>query len=457
MAASLTVVSDLISSSVPSAAATHTIQFTATHAVLPSGRIVITPASGAVSIPGAFDYRDVDLAVATSGPYIERTLASTESVVADGVAVTPGSAGSFVITLNSTIGLAPGDRVRIKLGTHAVFGAIGTHAIVNSASVGSYRITMATTDQASAPIDNASAMIVIVTPVSGSAGVQLVPPVRSGGLPTGLIEAGNVRVELSLNTDGPAHCRYATTSGIAYASMLGEFLPSFGQSLYATADGHQNDTTYNYYVRCLSLQGLVNTDDYVISFALKPTPISNTSIPNPNTSNGLGGVGPYPDGSAYLYLASVTFDGTAIPFGAVTILKDGVFSTSVTAKADGSFHAIITGLERGTYTFQLYAVDAQRRKSPTFSSTITVGSGSSNTISDILIASTTSAVNDAVGKNPPGDTAARTDINGDKKVNLVDFSIMLSFWGTSRASADINSDGTVNLADFSILLFNWTG
>ena len=51
----------------------------------------------------------------------------------------------------------------------------------------------------------------------------------------------------------------------------------------------------------------------------------------------------------------------------------------------------------------------------------------------------------------------RSDLNKDGKVNLVDFSILLSFWNTDDAIADINQDGTVNLADFSIMLFNWTG
>lgn len=49
------------------------------------------------------------------------------------------------------------------------------------------------------------------------------------------------------------------------------------------------------------------------------------------------------------------------------------------------------------------------------------------------------------------------DINGDGRVNLVDFSILLFHWGQRYAPADLNSDGTVNLIDFSILLFHWTG
>lgn len=47
------------------------------------------------------------------------------------------------------------------------------------------------------------------------------------------------------------------------------------------------------------------------------------------------------------------------------------------------------------------------------------------------------------------------DINGDGSVNVVDFSIMLSKWGTSDPSSDLNGDGVVNIVDFSILLSKW--
>ena len=49
------------------------------------------------------------------------------------------------------------------------------------------------------------------------------------------------------------------------------------------------------------------------------------------------------------------------------------------------------------------------------------------------------------------------DLNNDKKVNLVDFSIFLLSWNSHDVRSDFNKDGIVNLADFSILLFNWTG
>ena len=50
------------------------------------------------------------------------------------------------------------------------------------------------------------------------------------------------------------------------------------------------------------------------------------------------------------------------------------------------------------------------------------------------------------------------DLNGDGKVNLIDFSILLFNWGAlSNPAADFNNDGTVSIVDFSILLFWWTG
>jgi hypothetical protein len=49
------------------------------------------------------------------------------------------------------------------------------------------------------------------------------------------------------------------------------------------------------------------------------------------------------------------------------------------------------------------------------------------------------------------------DLNGDGKVNLVDFSILLAHWGANWPPGDLNGNGKVDLPDLSIMLFNWTG
>jgi cysteine-rich repeat protein len=54
-----------------------------------------------------------------------------------------------------------------------------------------------------------------------------------------------------------------------------------------------------------------------------------------------------------------------------------------------------------------------------------------------------------------------SDLNRDGYVNLIDFSILIFWWGTvggdSDPPADINGNGRVSIEDFSILLFNWSG
>jgi len=62
-----------------------------------------------------------------------------------------------------------------------------------------------------------------------------------------------------------------------------------------------------------------------------------------------------------------------------------------------------------------------------------------------------------VGKYEAKEICPRADFNRDGKTNLIDFSIMLYWWGKYNPCVDQNQDGIVNLPDFSILLYYWTG
>jgi hypothetical protein len=70
-----------------------------------------------------------------------------------------------------------------------------------------------------------------------------------------------------------------------------------------------------------------------------------------------------------------------------------------------------------------------------------------------------SSINFGIGQPAPsgGDTCSRSDINQDKKINLIDFSILLYNWGKLNSTGDINLDGKVNLVDFSLMMYCWTG
>ncbi len=59
----------------------------------------------------------------------------------------------------------------------------------------------------------------------------------------------------------------------------------------------------------------------------------------------------------------------------------------------------------------------------------------------------------------PTKVLIKGDLNSDKQVNLIDFSIT-AYWykrPSPPATSDFNSDGKVDLVDFSIMAFYWTG
>jgi len=62
-----------------------------------------------------------------------------------------------------------------------------------------------------------------------------------------------------------------------------------------------------------------------------------------------------------------------------------------------------------------------------------------------------------IGKKLLGVACQQADLNGDSRVNLVDFSILLYWWGRANDCADQDNSGVVDLADFSIMMYWWTG
>ncbi len=529
-AASLTSVSDFISTSISATTSTHTLQFTATNAIPLSGKIVITPQSGAFTIPPAFDYTDVDFAVATTGSFTDRSLALIPSGTEDGILVVSGTSGSITVTLNSSQGIGQGDDVQIELGDNATFGVVGDELFVNPQTVGSYRVSVATYDQLDVPIDNAKAMIAVVNPVTINVGILAQAPILSNGFPSGQIAAGNDVVELSVNTNEASNCRYATTTPVVYESMTNTF-SSTGGTLHTTVVTNlQDGTSYIYYVRCIDTSDNANLTDFPISFSLKSTPSGTSSggtSSGSGTSNtgggsgsgGRGGVGAFLGGSQFLYRASVSLQGWSSPLSVITILKDGEEESVIQSNNEGVFENSVRNLERGTYTFVVYALDSKKRKSASFSSTLSLGQGSNNAISNIVTPPTIELQKDTVpigekvfvfGESVPGSTieffvkrqsnvfsvgdAKRFTASSTRGVpNIPDGFWEVSFDTTSFTKgtyevqarsilseqaesdfsrvlflgigeepspdfslrADINKDGKVNLVDFSILLVHW--
>ena len=62
---------------------------------------------------------------------------------------------------------------------------------------------------------------------------------------------------------------------------------------------------------------------------------------------------------------------------------------------------------------------------------------------------------DGVGADPRAIITADFDIDGDCRIDMFDFLILLFEWGATDSAADLDGDGLVGINDLLILLANW--
>ncbi len=138
----------------------------------------------------------------------------------------------------------------------------------------------------------------------------------------------------------------------------------------------------------------------------------------------------------------ITVSGQSIPSSRIEVhLNNSERVERTTSDSSGSWSLT---LDTGTLRAAEYTLRARSV------------SGTSTLISQSSFSSTVQLFVGVDGK-----VTTPSDLNRDAKVNLVDFSILIFWWGSnggdSSPSADINGNGRVGIEDFSILLFNWTG
>jgi len=109
-------------------------------------------------------------------------------------------------------------------------------------------------------------------------GVDLTPPLRNDGQPSGTVAEGTTDVTLSLDTDENAACKYSTTADMPYNLMLLTFSATGSTSHSTLITGLTEDTSYIYYVKCIDVEGNFNTDDFLISFIVPPPDVIPPTI-----------------------------------------------------------------------------------------------------------------------------------------------------------------------------------
>jgi len=419
---------DTLSSSAPNAYSNHTIEFTVDTAIPAGGYISIRPQAGEFTIPmSTFSFLNAEIAVSTGGPYATRPATTTADATYDGVTITTGSSGEVLLMLNSTAGIASGSNVRVTLGNNTTNASTTIDTgFLNPSTTGTKSIAIEAgggTETATARALVAIIDQVTMTPINTR---ETVPPLRFNGAPSGLLSGTVTGVELSLNTNELATCRYSQASGTPYFSMNNLFTLT-GQLTHTKTITGLGTSTYSYFVRCIDDENNINTDDYEITFTIPEPP---TGTPGTGSSTGTGGgtggsgsgssgsgggsssgggsgsgsggsgggggsssgntggtdggggfestPGQYRSGDA-----QVIITGYAFPNSSVTVLVDGYVTDSQRANGSGVFTVTIDQIARGVYTFGVYALDAQGTKSSTFSTTFSVVGARTSNLSNI--------------------------------------------------------------------------
>lgn len=446
-AATIATYSDRISDSAPSVSSNHTVQFTTTVSIPAGGFVRFTPDDGDFVISAVnFDTDNVALYVNTGSGFVLRSATTTQSATDDGITITTGTSGNVEVTLNSTVGIPANAIVRMLIGAHTDNSTTTDVGITNPSAIGTYAYTITAGDSGVSSQVTGRVAIVESVAITDIDTRETNAPVRFNGAPTGDLSGTTQVVQLSLETDEFARCRYTSASGTPYFSMGFQFSTNF-VTVHSVNVTVSSSTGYSFFVRCIDDEGNANLDDYEISFTILEPPTgtpggdgddqgegsgggtggtgndgsgAGSTGGNTNGSGGSGGGSggggsggagassggndgsggfegtgkPYQSGDG-----RVIVNGYAFPRSKVVVLVDGFLAEEVTSDTTGKFTATVDQIARGAYTFGVYGVDKNNLKSSTFSTTFTITGSLGSTLSNINVMPSIKVTPDPVQPN----------------------------------------------------------
>jgi hypothetical protein len=452
--------SDTISDSAPGAMANHTFRFLLDTDVSPGGRLEITPPSGFEIIStSTFAERNVELWV--NG--VPRTAASAAAPGVDMVEIFPGSSGMIRYSLAPDGGIARGSEIELRLGNHAsgaftfsqsYSSTTGTTTIQgdleglkNSSTLGRHDVHFEVWDGG---LEAETDFIIFLNQrvaIPSIDTTEEVPPFRFNPTPTSTVGGTTLSVEITLETDEFAICKYSTNTGVAYGSMTNTF-SNTGLIFHSTVVAVTPNSIQHFYVRCIDDEGNFNIDDFEITFQVDaaPTGQANTEgstsgdgsgTGNSGTGNGSGGGGtsggssgvapttggsagsggsgggggggrggttgntagggfesedaPYRSGDA-----RVVISGYAFPNSTVTFLVDGDIAETTRSNGSGNYSVTLDSIAKGVYTFGVYGEGPDKIKSSTFSTSFTVIGARTSELTNINVSPSVKASPDPV-------------------------------------------------------------
>ncbi len=302
-------------------------------------------------------------------------------------------------------------------------------------------------------------------PISFSIGVLPPPdttaPMRSNNQPTGQLASTVTSAILSLSTNENATCRYSTSAGIAYDSMVTSFSATGGIAHSTDVFGLSAGNSYTYYVRCTDGYGNKNGDDFPMSFAVAS--VADTTSPSLSGGQPAGNLAA---GTASTNISLSTNEDATCKYATSAGVQYDSMGNTFTATGARSHSVFVSGLSNGSgYAYYVRCTDAVGNKSASdFVIEFSVLSSPVQNPSSPGGPSGPSGPSGPLSTPTPTPTSSgnatlsskKGDLNGDGKVNIFDLSILFSHWKEKNSAFDISGDKTVDIIDLSIIFSNWS-
>src|SRR3989344_1606866 len=204
-----------------------------------------------------------------------RDSSDTLSASTDLVEIFPGTPGMIRYTLNTSSGIAEGANLELRIGNNTskaleysvevstTTGTTTTEAdikpIINDTTIGTKEVLVEIYD--GGLVAEAGFLIALIDQVSvGPADTREdIPPYRFNGAPSSTVTGVTLNVELFLETDELAVCKYDLVAGTDYNSMPNTFTGT-GLIYHTMVVAVTPETQHTYYVRCVDDEGNFNTD-----------------------------------------------------------------------------------------------------------------------------------------------------------------------------------------------------
>jgi len=414
----LTFLSDTITNSAPGESGSHTIQFTTTNTIPASGKIVIEFESGGVTNLSSLNYLDADVASAS-----DYTLATVPSGGTLGVAFT---GTTITITLGNTPVLG-GTVLTVELGPVATSGATGDTSLINGSVTGDYIVTVQSKTSADVIIDG-SQTVFVLNPLVGLAMGPTPTPTPGGG-------GGGGPSPTPTPLDGFGLWPDEDSNSDVFGARLLDPSPAVAPETTLTAT-------------------VTNSGD-ATQLGVGGNPISFV------TPTGVPDVAVIAAGAWEFTTYAMATDG-----GGITSLTAAVYVRSADGTETLLFEHLITSNLASTptqYTTSTYQEEFTLEPTDHLVLRYFTQTGSSESPVTVTLfyqgMDRYSHVESPPFYTPLPSCFRIADFNGDCRVNITDFSILMANWGANPRNrvTDINADNVAGIVDLSILLYWWTG